>query len=359
MTPVPDHESARKYALDRDQSLDTPPDGTFDRITTLVARLLRVPVAIVSLVDTDRIWFKSHHGLDITQIDREPGLCASAILGQGPYVVADAALDPRTLVNPLVAGDFGLRSYAAVPLRTQDGFNLGTLCCLDFKPRDFNADERATLECLAAVVMDQMELRLAARRVDELHRDLKALNHELQYRASHDALTGLLNRGAIMELMRRTHADAKRHTRSLSVLMLDVDHFKRINDGHGHPAGDEVLKAVAQRLQGVLRAGDAVGRMGGEEFVIMLDHCDELRAQLVAERCRSVIADSPIPIQGERVAALDVTLSVGAVLLDPQSDLSPQDAVRQADAALYHSKRSGRNQVTLAASTCPAPAAVA
>ena len=133
---LPVNEPQRMLAVQRYDILDTPPDGAFDRIAALAARLFDVPIAIVSVVDTDRIWFKAHHGLDVTQIDREPGLCASAILGDRPLDRQDAATDPRTLANPLVAGEFGLRFYAGAPLTTHDGYNLGTLCVIDHEPRE-------------------------------------------------------------------------------------------------------------------------------------------------------------------------------------------------------------------------------
>ena len=157
-------EARRLAAVRTYDVLDTPPDGCFDRVTAIAAKLFSVPVSIVSLVDADRIWFKSRHGLDVEQIDRAPGLCASAILQDTPYVVEDAASDVRTLANPLVAGDFGLKFYAAVPLRTSDGYNLGTLCVIDREPRQVAAEQIEHLEHLASVVMDQMELRLEARR---------------------------------------------------------------------------------------------------------------------------------------------------------------------------------------------------
>ncbi|MEO8270365.1 MAG: GAF domain-containing protein, partial [Aureliella sp.] len=127
-------EAARLASVRRYDILDSPPDGAFDRITALAARRLKVPIAIISIVDEDRIWFKSHQGLPVQQIDREPGLCASAIMGDTPYLIEDARSDPRSLANPLVAGDFGLRFYAAVPLATSDGHNLGTLCVIDKEP---------------------------------------------------------------------------------------------------------------------------------------------------------------------------------------------------------------------------------
>jgi serine/threonine protein kinase len=161
---IPENEAQRLEAVRRLEILDTPPDGAFDRITALAARLLKAPIAIVSIVDHDRIWFKSHHGVDVEQIDRAPGLCASAILHGEPWVVGDARQDPRTLANPLVASDFGLQFYVGVPLRTKEGFGVGTLCVLDFEPRGASEDDIANLEDLAAVVMTQLELRFESRR---------------------------------------------------------------------------------------------------------------------------------------------------------------------------------------------------
>ena len=160
---IPSNEAARLAALRRYDILDTPPDGVFDRVTAMAARRLGVPIAIVSLVDEDRIWFKSHHGLAVEQIERAPGLCASAILGDDPYILENAAADPRSLANPLVAGDFGLKFYAGVPLQTRDGYNLGTLCVIDRKRRTIDQDEIEELKALASMIMDQMELRLSAR----------------------------------------------------------------------------------------------------------------------------------------------------------------------------------------------------
>lgn len=161
---LPPDQVDRMEAVARYQILDTPADGAFDRITALAARLFAVPIAIVSVVDHDRIWFKSHHGVQISQIDRDPGLCASAILQNEPWIIQDATADPRALSNPLVADGFGLQFYAGVPLRTRDGYNLGTICVLDRQPRTFSPQDIKTLEDLAAIVMNDLELRLESRR---------------------------------------------------------------------------------------------------------------------------------------------------------------------------------------------------
>ena len=160
---LPPDEAARLEAVHRYQILDTPQDGAFDRITALAARLFSVPIAIVSVVDQDRIWFKSHHGLDVDEVDREPGLCASAILQDEPWIVEDARLDPRAMSNPLVAGELGLQFYAGVPLHTRDGYNLGTLCIIDRHPRTLSHPDLTTLEDLAAIVMHDLEQRMLSR----------------------------------------------------------------------------------------------------------------------------------------------------------------------------------------------------
>lgn len=172
-------ELDRMAAVRRYDILDTPGDGAFNRITALAARLLDVPIAIVSVVDDDRIWFKSHHGIDVDELPRSPGLCASAILGDQPYVLGDARLDPVALTNPLVAGEFGLRFYAAVPLTVEGGHNLGTLCVIDREPRDLTPGELQTLQDLAALVVHELELRLAVRSTVGLESDLRRNSEEL------------------------------------------------------------------------------------------------------------------------------------------------------------------------------------
>ncbi|HEY0655474.1 MAG TPA: GAF domain-containing protein [Chryseosolibacter sp.] len=170
----PANEAERLQSLRKYQILDTPPDGNFDRITALASFIFKVPIAIISMVDTDRIWFKSHYGLNVKQIGRDPGLCASAILSKELYVIENAKEDPRSLANPLVAGEFGLRFYAATPLQTEENHNLGTLCIIDKHPRTFTADERDILKMLGDIVMDEMNMRLSVRETAMNIRDMAA-----------------------------------------------------------------------------------------------------------------------------------------------------------------------------------------
>src|SRR5579884_975664 len=167
-------------AVRRYEVLDTPPDHAFDRVTAIAAKHFGVPISIVTIVDSDRIWFKSAHGFEgVAEVGRDPGLCASAILQDEAWVVENAPLDPRALANPLVAGEFGLKFYAGWPLRTRDGHNLGTLCVIDRQPRKFTSDEAATLKEMAGIVVDELELRLSALRTTRAER-LRRLEAERQ-----------------------------------------------------------------------------------------------------------------------------------------------------------------------------------
>jgi GAF domain-containing protein len=156
-------ETARITELYKFEILDSPVDGAYDELTSLASEVFNVPIAIITLVDSDRIWFKSAHGLEIDQIDKGPGLCTSAILSDDLHIVEDARLDPRTLANPLVTGMLGLQFYAAAPLITNSGHRLGTFCIIDTNPRTITAKESSMLRRFARIVMDHFELRLQSR----------------------------------------------------------------------------------------------------------------------------------------------------------------------------------------------------
>ena len=339
-------EQARMNVLRYYDILDTPPDGAFDRVTSLVAKLMNVPVAIISLVDHDRIWFKSHHGVDAEQIGREPGLCASAILQDSFYEVVDAATDPRTLTNSLVAGEMGVRFYMGHPLTTPEGYNLGTLCVLDFEPREVSDHDRQIIGTMAQLVMDQMNLRLSARRINDLHSDLQHAHDILRHQVQHDALTGLLNRPTITALFEKSLDRSRRSRRPVTVVMMDLDEFKLINDTYGHATGDEVLVETALRLSRTSRTSDVIGRIGGEEFLAIFDETNAEGGMVAAERYRAFIADTPYTITGlNGPMKFNVTASFGVFGTEDDLDMIAKDILKRADDALYTAKRSGRNKV--------------
>lgn len=166
----------------------------------------------------------------------------------------------------------------------------------------------------------------------------------MRAQATRDALTSLLNRGALFEIVRRELRSARRDGLSFAILICDVDHFKKLNDTYGHPAGDEALREIASRLAGSLRGSDWVGRYGGEEFMIALPRTTLSQAVEVAERVRKSVCGTPIQLPA---TALPVSVSIGAAISDADRPREFDELVELADAGLLIAKREGRNRVVL------------
>ena len=633
--PIPPNENERLNVLHALNLLDTPPEEVFDRITRLVARVLDVPIALVSLVDTDRQWFKSRVGLDAIETPRELAFCAHAIVQTSPMIVPDATLDERFADNALVTSNPNIRFYAGVPLRSVSGLSIGTLCAIDSKPRKLNADEINILIDLAAVISKEVQMREAmilsqatselakkavetiearfrtvferagvgialvapdggwlrvndalcqivgysqdefvkltfqdithpddldsdlyllrqliddeidryqlekryitksgntiwiqlvvtkqmspqgeleyfvsiikdiqerkeaeasltelrkdlenrvetrtrdlrlanemlssfmaqqlqseqelrkreaelqmvlqnandayvcidhngvirdwnqqaeqtfgwssqeaiGRRLDEMiipvtmreaHRaglrhylatgELNVLNRRIEltavrrdgtplpvevrvsplsidgktifsaflhditerkqveaireHEATHDPLTGLLNRRGMFDLLSQAIARVKRTRASLALLFIDLDLFKQINDTHGHEAGDAVLREVAARLQASIRQTDTAARLGGDEFTVILENIkhDIPDANMLAQKILETLQH---PIQLDSVTAT-ISASIGISMHHPDYERSADQLVNAADAAMYTAKHAGKNQV--------------
>lgn len=316
-------EPARLAALRSYEILDTPREAAFDRITSLVKTVLNVPIAIVSLIDSDRQWFKSCVGLDIDGTPRNISFCTHTIQSRSPLHVPDARLDPRFAENPLVLGPPHIGSYLGVPLATPEGYNLGSLCIIDTKPRDFDGAQVEVLKSFAALVMDELELRRIA---------------------AVDFLTGAASRRTFCLEIERCMARFSRHQRPASLIAFDLDHFKKVNDTYGHAGGDAALRTVSATLGMLLRSTDTMGRLGGEEFGILLADTGAADAFETAERLRRAVEATEIPFE----TPFRVTASFGVVALRTEY-ASADDWLGKADEALYDSKRNGRNQVTIAA----------
>ncbi|MFC5863272.1 GGDEF domain-containing protein [Acidicapsa dinghuensis] len=185
------------------------------------------------------------------------------------------------------------------------------------------------------------------RRILSLEETLVQAREEMRFKATHDALTSLWNRGSILSVARNELRRCERETRPFSVLLCDIDHFKQVNDNYGHLAGDIVLEEVGRRLVSSVRDYDAVGRYGGEEFLIVLSNCDENSLRARAENIRSAIASMSIQAAN---AELSVTISIGAITYSSsQPDVPLESILAQADAALYCAKAEGRDRAIFAA----------
>lgn len=318
-------EAGRLSALRQYDILDSPSEEAFDRITQLVKNVFNVPICTVSLVDQDRQWFKSCVGIANADTPREITFCTHTIQHREPMYIPDATLDPRFKDNPLVVGEPGIRSYLGVPLSTPDGYNVGALCAIDVVPTQYNEGQIAILKSFAALVVDEFELRRIAQT---------------------DYLTGAATRRSFTLELEKSLARFGRTARPTALIYLDIDHFKRVNDQYGHPAGDKVLKTVAEALTQRLRQTDTFGRLGGEEFGILLENTTLEQATETAELLRAEIES--LTVQNE--PPLRVTASFGLAMLDSQTN-GVRHWMAAADEALYDAKRTGRNRVSIAPAT--------
>lgn len=303
-------ENDRLAALQQLDLLDTPRDEGFERIVRLIKEIFSIDIGIVSLIDAHRQWYKACSGLSADEVSREDTFCRYVVDCEMPVVVQDAIKDPRFSQHPSVTGEDHIRFYAGVPLRTKAGHLIGTVCAIDRRPRSFGNRDIGILEELAGAAMDRIELMQSA---------------------AIDSLTEAMTRRAFKQEAEQLISLALRHKHDLSCIVFDIDHFKKVNDTHGHAAGDEVLKAVASTCKTTLRAGDLFGRLGGEEFAVILPHVDREGAAAVAEKLRAAIASQII--RGDH-GDLTVTASFGTSALSIVSK-EIETLLAQADAAMY------------------------
>lgn len=311
---LPQDEPLRLATLRSLGILDTVAEERFDRLTRLARRVFQAPMALVSLVDQDRQWFKSADGLDARETPRDISFCGHAILGEDPFIVPDAASDLRFSDNPLVLGDPAIRFYAGCPLRAPNGQKLGTLCILDRQPRSFDTDDLAALRDLATMA----EGELAALQLATL-----------------DELTRISNRRGFLMLAQHSLHVCVRHGYPAALALLDLDGFKPINDRFGHAEGDRALRRFADLMRDGFRHSDLFARLGGDEFVVLLSNTGGPAArEVMAKFARAVAADNQTSQRGYELAFSD-----GVVDFDPQAPTSIEALLAESDALMYQVKR--------------------
>ena len=340
-----DRVTAAKEPLRPATPYDNLPDESYDRVARLAAALLHAPIAIVSLLDEDRHVVKSSIGLTgRSRVWRKVPLAQKfarqAVSSRKPVVISDAkAASAARSSNPGSAGNTETETkspdgvaYAVAPILTVDGMVIGTVAVVDPSPHAWSSTEIEALSDLCDSIITEMELRsdLTAKRETQEH---------LLYSTLHDALTGLPNRSLFTERLRHSMRRNARHPDDMfAVLFLDLDRFKDVNDNLGHFAGDELLRAVARRLEACLRPEDTVARLSGDEFAILLESItDTSDAGRVAERIEEALS-FPINLAGAEVTT---SASMGIVTSSMSHD-QPEQLLRSADMAMYRAKAAGR-----------------
>jgi diguanylate cyclase (GGDEF)-like protein/PAS domain S-box-containing protein len=456
---LPLDEIERVAALHAMRILDTPAEETFDRITRLAAEILKTPIALISLVDSKRQWFKSTHGIAGGETSREISFCGHAILSPGVFVVHDALLDARFVDNPAVTGAPYVRFYAGVPLRCPQGYALGTLCCVDSVPRSLTAAELAALRDLGSAAEEMLQQRqiaastkdllrsmqereeryrhlieqspdaffihsdgildfvngaglalLGADRLEQIvgqpaemlaapeylelarQRTRRALDEgldaplieqawmrldgtrvyvevksipfvlggkkavqliarditerkreklELERLSTNDILTGLPNRALLMDRLHQGILRWQRRGQNAVVAFFDLDHFQTINDMFGYSAGDQALLAAAKSLIAWLRQSDTAARIGGDQFVLILEdmQSDEIPPAILQRIFEQV--SQPVWISNQQIA---LACSIGYCKY-PDDGADPNSLLNAAQAAMYHAKELGRANI--------------
>ena len=308
-----------------------------ERLTRLATLLIGVPVSAVSLVDDLGQHFVGLHGLSGRAGEQRGtplshSFCQHVAAQGSPLITADAREVPM-LQNNLAVPALGVVAYAGVPLITADGLCLGAFCAIDTKPHDWTEAQLTVLRDLAASAMVEIELRTT------LH-SLRQSEEKLREQATRDPLTGLFNRRGLSELSRQLLAGSERRRQPLSVVTLDLDGFKGINDTFGHDAGDEALVEMSAMLTECARECDTVSRLGGDEFVVVLADCDRASAERFVERLHRQLkqwnaADG-------REFALRTSIGIGGWA--PGEPVSFGEMMRQADSDMYVNKQQRRSR---------------
>jgi diguanylate cyclase (GGDEF)-like protein len=463
---LPENERERLAALYEYDILDTPRDPLFDSLTALAAQVCDVPIAQLSLIDRQRQWFKSLHGLTgVSQTPRDVAFCTHTILGSEILEVPDTRQDARfhdsSLVVAAPGGAIGqprIRFYAGMPLRDGRGFGLGALCVMDYQPRQLTASQRLALESLGRLAVSLLEQRLAERKLRESERqatereqrqklivdlgqraladpDADALmenavrlvsetlgfeycrvlelahgglnlvsratvgtpppgndtgsrvaalisgpqgpygllevrsvvagrvttevtnfvqsvanivgtalarrraDEQLAYAAQFDILTGLTNRQLFRDRIAQAISRAVRKKRPIAVVVLNLDGFKLVNNGHGHAAGDRVLIQVAERLISCVSAYDTVSRLGADEFAIALSNIDQ--AEEVAPVVQRVLHTLAQPFELDDGEAF-ISATAGVSIFDTDGS-DAHTLIKNAELAMHRAREKGRN----------------
>ncbi|GGI54611.1 GGDEF domain-containing protein [Oxalicibacterium solurbis] len=306
-------------------------DAQLLRIQRIGERLFNVAHCVVTFADASSGF---HDGRQAVAHE----FCRSLAEVEMLTVVQDASADPLLATHPMVSGEPRIRFHASSPIRDAGKAIVGAVHLVDYRARSFSEIDRRAMADLVGIA----ERELHVRSLNAIQLDLEKKNKTLRRKSLIDPLIGTWNRGAIMRILGIESVRCEKAGQPLSVIVVDLDFFKKINDTYGHPAGDAVLVKVTSRLRSSIRRQDSVGRYGGEEFLAVLPGASQQEAQAIAERMRAAVASEPELI-GE--ALVNLTVSAGVASSDLFPAAGADELIGHADRALYAAKDAGRNCV--------------
>ena len=335
-------QAERLTALDALHILDTPTEPAFDDLARLAAEICEADMAAVSFLAGHRQWFKAAINLP-RETPISQSFCMHVVERDSLMVVEDATKNNSFAGNALVTGKPGIRFYAGTPIHDPAGTALGALCVIDSRPRPGGLTDlqQRALSTLAVQVERLLEMRLLLAQRDAHMSAQHQLTSDLTKALHHDVLTGLPNRAAFYSALKTVTESRCRNGGRAALLLVDLDHFKQVNDWLGHDAGDAVLRDFAIKLRGAIRAGDIVARLGGDEFGIILrsieNETEILRViNSITERLRE-----PMNYRGR---AIEHRQSAG-VAIYPDHASCADDLFRNCDLALAEAKEAQRDTV--------------
>jgi diguanylate cyclase (GGDEF)-like protein len=328
-------------ALARDSRYYSSVGERFDRITRVAAKLLNIPVAAITLFHHDAEWFKSVRGWQVTNLPVKHSLGHIAAEANEPVIIADTAEDSRTQGHPLVAGQPYYRFYAGVPLYEGLGSVVGTFSVFDTKPRALEDIDQQSIFDLGGMAQSE----ILSDQIDGAQQALTSKLGAARRDALMDPLTRVWNRRGGNLALKTAFSKADQVNQPVTVCLIDVDKFKRINDSYGHDIGDIVLRKITETLNSNLRENDVISRLGGDEFLLVLQGADAEIAATAMERIRVSLAKEPLRT---RHGDVSLTVSAGYAVREPHSAKTAAEIILLADQALISSKSEGRNRVRAA-----------
>ncbi|MBN3907554.1 MAG: sensor domain-containing diguanylate cyclase [Nostoc sp. NMS1] len=334
VAPLPKNEAERLKALADYNILDTLPEQAFDDLTALAAYICKTPIALISLVDGDRQWFKSNIGLKARETPRESAFCSHAILQpEDILVIPNAIKDDRFANNPLVKGNSKIRFYGGAPLVTPNGFPIGTLCVMDTVPRQLSYQQLDALRRLTRQAIAQMEL------IQEV-RNRKQSEMEGRQLSLTDDLTGLHNRRGFFVMAEQQLKIAHRMRLLCWVIFIDLDGLKQVNDTLGHDMGDALIVDAGRLLKQSFRKSDIVARLGGDEFIVFISSYFK-----DADSIKSCLQVNITNFNQQQNRSYQLSMSMGIERYSPESNMSLEQLIARSDELMYAHKRLKRQSI--------------